>query len=568
MKYTKFALTLMRVAAIFTLVCAWSPAQAAPKPPHAAQAPTSPGTLREPPTWWYDPCKPVEDETTPAFEQPEWWYVPQLDQDPITQNLAGLNVTVSLPGGQFLNAGTIPLNIQVTADGQTPEIVVQVVSDDVPDRAVYAGHEKSPDGTVQNLGSFQQARFVGGVGTDNAATVQFLYEALAPGWVAFEVQVWVGGYQWYGPTEHATFIAPVTPGYTSASATVSLPGGKNLNAGAFPLDIAVTSDGHTPEIIVQVVSDGVPDRAVFSAHTKTPNGAIQNLGGFQQARFAGGVGSDNTASVQFEYEAVVPGWVVFEVQVWAGGSLIYGPQDHAIFIATVLPTFTSMSTTVNLPGSQGLNVGLIPLDVEVTADGQTPEVVVQVVSNDVPERVAFVSYEKTPGGAVQNLGRLQQARFVGGVGPGNSASVQFQYETLVTGWVVFEVQVWIGGYQWYGPQNHAIYIRPNGIASLTYPPRIDDFGIGTHEFEQVSFDIDVVGNPTPQYSLECGSPDAEATLEAFTCFYRTFGHYTATLIASNFVEGSAYSDVATARVVAAGPLPDYAVFLPTVMRGY
>ena len=63
-------------------------------------------------------------------------------------------------------------------------------------------------------------------------------------------------------------------------------------------------------------------------------------------------------------------------------------------------------------------------------------------------------------------------------------------------------------------------------------------------------------------------PVPEATVENFSCLYHTFGHYTAILTASNYVEGVAYTDVATAEVASPGPLPGNTVFLPTVMRRY
>jgi hypothetical protein len=545
----QLALVLMQVA----LVCALVPVGSLTQ---ANTSPTASNEWGEPPVWWYDPDEPAPRETAQAIGPPEWWYAPRQGVRPLTTvpGFTEINVNVGLAASQSMNAGAIPLDIAVVADGITPEVVVQVLSNDVPHKAVYAGYERTPDGAVQNLGGFQQARFLGGVGTSNRADVQFKYEAVSPGWVVFTIQVWVGGYMYYGPQERAIYINPVPPDFTSLNTSVSLPGSQSTNAGTIPLDIAVTADGPTPEIVVQVVSADVPERAVYAAYTKTPDGAIQNQGGFQQARFVGGVGPGHTAEVQFEYESLVSGWLAFEVQVWAGGNRIYGPQEHAIFISPVSPAFSSLDTSVSLMGSQGMNAGLIPLDVEVVADGPTPEIVVEVISADVPERAVYAGHVKSPAGAIQNLGGNQRARFVGGVGPDNRAAIQFQYECIRTGWVIFTVQVRIGDYMWYGPQEHAIYVRSTGLPSLNFPPRIVGFDVGAQQSNQARFDADIPALPAPRYDLDCGSSYANAVLKDLTCYYHTQGEFVATLWASNYVDGVKYTDVATTAVTISGTL--------------
>ncbi|MGD9098906.1 MAG: hypothetical protein PVF45_00400, partial [Anaerolineae bacterium] len=370
-------------------------------------------------------------------------------------------------------------------------------------------------------------------------------------------------YMLYGPQEHAIYVNQVIPDFTSAQASVSMPSTQDLNAGLFPLDVQVTADGPTPAIVVQVISEDVPDKAVYASYEKTPDGAIQNQGGYQQAWFLGGVGPDNTARVTFDYEPQSPGWTVFTVQVLVGGNMIYGPQEHSIYINQIIPDFTSINASVSLAGSQGMNAGLIPLEINVSSDGHTPPVVIQAISEHVPERAVYAGYESTPDGAVQDLGSIQQVQFMGGVGTDNTVQVKFEYESLVEGWIAFTVQVSIGGYMWYGPQEHAIYIRQTGTASTAYPPRIRNFSPGEQLSEQVRFSADVSGNPPPQYTLDCGSADAEATQEELSCSYQATGYYTARLTASNNVEGTQYSTTATAGVL----VPSHILYLPLLVSG-
>jgi hypothetical protein len=547
-------MALARVAVIFTLVFTVLPVLAAPQ-----QAPQE---IQEPPTWWYDPDKPTPRQSTQVFQQPEWWYTHQ-DEQALGRDFTTIDINVDLAASQSLRDGAINLDIAVIADGSTPEVIVQVLSEDVPDSAVYAGYERTPDGAVQNLGGFQQARFLGGVGTDNAARIRLKYDPQSAGWVAFTVQVLVGGYMLYGPREHAIYVSQVTPDFTSVQASASLPGAQDLNAGAFPLDVQVTADGPTPAIVVQVISENVPDQAVYAGYEKTPDGAIQNQGGYQQAWFLGGVGPDNTARIRFNYEPQSPGWTVFTVQVLVGGNMIYGPREHSIYINQVIPNFTSLSASVSLAGSQGMNAGPIPLQINVSSDGHTPPVVIQAISEHVPERAVYAGHESTPAGAVQNLGSIQQVQFMGGVGPDHTAQVRFEYESLVEGWIVFTVQVSIGDYMWYGPQEHAIYIRQTGTASTTYPPRIKNFSPGAQLSEQVRFSADISGDPPPEYNLDCGSADAEMTLKLLACHYQETGYYTATLTATNNVEGTQYFTTATAGVL----VPSHILYLPLTALG-
>jgi PKD repeat protein len=190
-------------------------------------------------------------------------------------------------------------------------------------------------------------------------------------------------------------------------------------------------------------------------------------------------------------------------------------------------------------------------------------VLVQAISEHVPDRAVLAGYESTAAGAVQNLGSVQQFQFMGGVGTDNKASVTLYYESLVEGWVVFTVQVSIGGYMWYGPQEHAVYIRKNGTVSMDYPPRIENFSPGSQLSEQVSFNADISGNPPPEYTLDCGGAGATARLETLICSYREVGYYTATLTATNNVEGEQYSTIATAGVL----VPSNFVYLPVTLRG-
>jgi len=517
--------------------------------PNAAPVPSALGKTQEPPVWWYAPDKPVKiSEMTGMFEQPAWWYVPQGDSELSTADLTTMDISVSLSGSQGLNAGVIPLNVKVTADGRIPKLIVQVTSDDLPDKAVYVDYEKVPDGAIQTLGGFQQAKFIGGVGTDNTAEVTFEYEALTTGWLRFTVRVWSGGNLIYGPQDHSVYVSAVTPTFTNMNAAVSMGGSQGLNAGAIPLNVKVTADGRTPKLIVQVTSDDLPDRAVYVDYEKVPDGAIQTLGGFQQAKFIGGVGPDNTAEVTFTYEALTTGWLHFTVQVWSKGNLIYGPQNHSVYVSAVTPTFTNLDITA-IPkwSSRGLNAGAIPLSVKVTADGKTPKLTIQVTSDDLPDKAVYVGYEKVPDGAVQTLGGFQQAKFIGGVGPDNTAEVTFKYEALTTGWLHFTVRVWSGGNLLYGPEDHWIYIRESGVWTTTFPPIINNFSVASRQDQQVTFNVGVSGNPEPQYELACGSDGAEATAD-LSCLYPEPGKYMATLTVSNCVEGVEYSEIATTMV--------------------
>ena len=570
----QLALVLMRVVVACALAFVGLPAQASSELPlgeaDAQQMEQlEPEDLdlerepQEPPGWWYDPNVAQAPSVSEELQGPPvWWHIPQDGSELSSPDFTTIDIAVSLGGSQGLNAGAIPLNIKVTADGKTPEIVIQVVSEDLPDRAVYAGYEKIPDGAVQTLGGFQQAKFIGGVGPDNTAEVTFKYEALTVGWINFTVRVWSEDNLIYGPQNHSIYISPVAPTFTSMNAAVSLGGSQGLNAGAIPLNIKVTADGKTPEIVIQVVSEDLPDRAVYAGYEKVPGGAVQTLGGFQQAKFIGGVGPDNTAEVTFRYEALTVGWIDFTVKVWSEGNLIYGPQNHSVYISAVTPTFTNLDITASPRwGSQGLNAGAIPLNIKVTADGKTPEIVIQVASEDLPDRAVYAGYEKIPDGAVQTLGGFQQAKFIGGVGPDNTAEVTFKYEALTVGWISFTVKVWSEGNLLYGPEGHWVYIRETGPWVTTFPPIISNFGVASREHRQVTFNIDVSGNPDPQYELACSGDGAEATVENHSCLYHEPGEYIATLTTSNYVEGVKYSEVATTTVTVLDP----SLYLPLVM---
>ena len=163
-------LALTKVAVIFTLAFTMLPVMAAPQ---------APKKIQEPPSWWYDPNKPAL-QSTPVFQQPAWWYTLQ-DEQTSDRDFTTIDVNVSLASSQSMRDGAINLDIAVVADGSTPEIVVQILSDDVPNKVVYAGYERVPDGAVQNLGGFQQARFLGGVGTNNAAEIRFKYDPQSAG---------------------------------------------------------------------------------------------------------------------------------------------------------------------------------------------------------------------------------------------------------------------------------------------------------------------------------------------------------------------------------------------------
>ena len=540
--------------------------------PNVARVSSGTEELEEPPEWWYDPEKPLEiSEAAEVFEQPEWWYVLQDDQKLSTQDFTTMDVLISLPSGQSLNAGAIPLDILVVADGTTPEIVVQVESQQVPDKAVYAGHEKIPDGTVQVVGGFQQARFAGGVGPSNTAEITFKYEPLNVGWISFEVEVWSEGNLIRGPENHSVYVSPVSsPTFTNMDINVNVASNWDLNAGAIPLNVAVMADGTTPELIVQVTSDDVPDRAVYVGHEKTPDGTIQVVGGFQQARFVGGVGPSNIAEIKFKYEPLTVGWINFTVQVWSVSedNLIHGPETHSVYISPAVPTFTNFEILVLPVGSQGLNAGVIPFEVRVVADGKMPQLIVQVTSDDVPGRAVYAGYEKVPEGAMQALVGFQQARFMGGVGPDNVAAVTFKYEPVMVGWIDFTVRVWSEGNLLYGPERHWVYIRQTGSWTATFPPLIRDFSVASQVPQQVTFNIDVSGNPYPQYELACGGDGADATVEGHSCVYHRAGEYTATLMASNYVEGVGYSEVATTTVFVFREqrFPRYSLYLPLVVR--
>jgi hypothetical protein len=529
----------------------------------ARAAPADPGlTIEtpEPPEWWYAPGKPITlSETGEAVEQPGWWYVPRDVQAPSAPDFTTIDVAVTLGGSQDLNAGVIPLDVRVTADGATPEVVIQVTSDEIPHKAIYVDYEKSPDGAVQTLGGFQQARFVGGVGPDNVAQVLFEYEALATGWINFQVQVWVEGNLIYGPETRSLYVSAVPSTFSSLDVTVTPSGNQGLNAGVIPLGVRVTADGTTPEVVVQVTSDEIPHKAIYVDYEKSPGGAVQTLGGFQQARFVGGVGPDHVAQIQFEYEALTVGWFNFQVQVWVGDNLIYGPETYSVYVSAVAPTFTNLAITVTPGGSQGLNAGVIPLGIRITADGTTPELVVQVECEEMPDKFIYVGYEKTPPGAVQTLWGFQQARFAGGVGPDRVAEVRFNYESLTVGWFNFTVQIESEGNLIYGPERHSIYIRDTGVWAATFPPVIKDFSIVSQENRRVTFNVEASGNPDPWYELACGSDGVEAT-EDFSCPYSEPGRYNVTLKASNLVEGVEYTTASTTAVL----VPDDYAFLPLV----
>lgn len=584
----QLALVLTRAVVIVALTLVALPTQAAADKLHPTEFPSGEASVeqtkelgpegpdsemepQEPPEWWYDPEKPIEiSEAAELFEQPEWWYVLQDGQKLSTQDFTTMDILISLPSGQSLNAGAIPLDILVVADGTTPELIVQIESQHVPDKAVYAGHEKIPDGTVQVVGGFQQARFAGGVGPSNTAEITFKYEPLTTGWISFEVEVWSEGNLIRGPENHSVYVSSVPPTFTSVDVNVNLASNWDLNAGAIPLSIAVMADGTTPELVVQVTSDDVPDRAVYVGHEKTPDGTIQVLGGFQQARFAGGVGPSNIAEIKFKYEPLTVGWINFTVQVWSvsESNLIHGPETHSVYISPAVPTFTNFDILVLPVGSQGLNAGVIPFEVRVVADGKMPQLIIQVTSDDVPGRAVYAGYEKVPEGAMQALVGFQQARFMGGVGPDNVAAVTFKYEPVMVGWIDFTVRVWSEGNLLYGPERHWVYIRQTGSWTATFPPLIRDFSVASQAPQQVTFNIDVSGNPYPQYEMACGGDGADATVEGLSCVYHRAGEYTATLMASNYVEGIGYSEVATTTVFVFREqrFPRYSLYLPLVVR--
>ena len=391
---------------------------------------------------------------------------------------------------------------------------------------------------------------MGGVSPNGIADITFKYEALTSGWLNFTVSVWVGGNLLRGPEVYSVYINPVAATFSTHSVSVMPVQSRNLNAGAIPLTVRLTADGNTPPVIIQVSSEDVPNKAVYAGYSKQPEGTIQNLAGFQQAKFMGGVGPGNVAEVTFEYEALQIGWLNFTVQVWMGDNLIYGPQQHAVYINPIIPMFSNFDTVVSLgANSQGFNAGYIPLNIQVNADGTTPDIVIQVGSEEVPNNAIYAHYEKQPAGAIQNLGGFQQAKFPGGVGPDNHASITFMYEPLVEGWINYTVQILMGGNLVYGPSRHFIYIRPSGATSMQYPPRIDTFAIATQAYTQTTFAVDVTGNPDPDYVLDCGDPTATVDQQAFSCEYTGPGYYLATLTATNQDEYASYVATASAPVL-------------------
>lgn len=515
-----------------------------------------------PPDWWYDPASPQQAAPTVSDpqEQPPWWYAPSEDAEVSPQDSAAMDIAVNLPSSHAMNAGVIPLNVKITSDAPTPKLVVQVTSEDVPEKAIYVDYEKSPHGAVQTLGGFQQAQFIGGVGTDNAAEITFQYEALKQGWINFTVQVKSKKNTIYSQV-HSIYINPVAPTFTNADVTVDLPSSHPMNS-AIPLSVQIAADGKTPKLVVQVTSEDVPGKAIYVDYEKTPGGAVQTLGNFQQAQFIGGVGADNTAGITFEYEALEAGWLNFTVQVWSGNTSLY-EQAHSVHVNKVIPTFNNMDiSTIANWSSRGLNAGAIPLGVRITADGKTPELTVQVTSEDVPGKADYVDYEKVPHGAVQTLSGFQQARFMGGVGASNTAVITFTYEPVEVGWIHFTVQVKSKGNILYGPEDHWIYIRETGTLITSYPPYVKDFSIASQEDERVTFNLDVLGDPDPQYEFTCDSGGAVAERDGMTCVYPHEGKFYARLTASNTVEGIDYTEISTIPVY----VFEHFVYLPLVTQ--
>ncbi len=563
--------TAMLISVLVTLGCPLNTTRAAVSIPPDPPERISP---RTPPPWWYAPDKPLWREAR-ALEAPDWWYEPAKEAraaspfEPAT-SFTDFDIAVEMPGGQQLNAGIVPLTVRLTANGITPDVIVQVTSEQVPEQAVYASYEKTPSGTIQNLGGFQQAKFMGGVSPDYLAEVTFKYEPLTTGWFYFNVVVWMGDNQIY-QQHHGVHINPVTPTFNTFEPTVTLGNHRPLNAGAIPLEIAVTADGPTPDIVVQVSSEDVPERAVYVGKEKTPDGAIQNLRGWQQARFRGGVGPDNLARVIFNYEPLATGWLYFNVIIWMGDTQIY-QQHHGVHINPVTPTFSNFETTVDFgANSQGFNAGFIPLHIRVTADGATPDILIRVSSEDVPERAIYAGYEKSPEGAIQNLNWFQQTQFRGGVGPDGVADVLFKYEPLALGWVNYEVSVEMGGNMVYGPARHFIYIKPSGSPSMLFPPLIQSFDVAaetvSEDARSVTFSADLVGNPDPQYELSCGEGAAapEVLSDAtFVCHYRADapGVYVAQVTAANDDGETRYTTVATKTVL----VPASHSYLPLIRK--
>ncbi len=548
------------ISLFLTLLLIPNTTQAQAPPPGDIQ--WTPGTEEETfiPTWWYVPGH-VTRSRDQNVEQPTWWYDGPETQ--IQQDFTTLDISIDVPSGQAFNAGSIPVHVNITADGVTPEIIVQVTSEEVPDKAMYAGYEKTPSGTIQNLAGFQQAKFMGGVSPNGIADITFKYEPLTAGWLNFTIQVWVGNNLLRGPETHAVYVSPVTPTFTTYDVSVTPAGQRNLNAGAIPLNVHLTTDGSTPPVIIQVTSEDVPNKAIYAGYSKNPEGTIQNLSGFQQAKFMGGVGPDNGADITFNYEALETGWLNFTVQVWMGENLIYGPQNHAVYINPTVPTFTNFNTVVSMgANSQGFNAGYIPLNIQVNADGTTPDIVMQVTSEEIPHNAIYAHYEKQPVGAIQNLGGFQQAKFPGGVGPDYKASVTFMYEPLVEGWINYTIQVVMGGNLVYGPERHFIYIKPSGAASILYPPRIETFALTSQVYTQTTFAVDVEGNPDPDYVMDCGSPTASLDPQTFSCEYAGPGYYLATLTATNQDEETTYTETASVPVL----VPITECFLPIITR--
>ncbi|MBN1877027.1 MAG: hypothetical protein JXA33_22585 [Anaerolineae bacterium] len=518
---------------------------------------------RQYPEWWYAPGKLLLPQTQP-ITQPEWWYAGSTIPQPM--DFSTLDISITAPGAQPQNEGVIPVNVHVTADGTTPDIIVQVTSDNVPDQAIYAGYEKTPSGTIQNLGGFQQAKFMGGASPTGVADITFKYEPLTSGWLNFTVQVWVGGNLLRGPETHAVYVSPVTAAFSTYNVSVTPAGSQTLNAGAIPLTVRFTADGNTPPVIIQVFGEDVPGKAIYVDNSRNPDGTIQNLAGFQQAKFMGGVGPDHIAEVTFYYEPLQAGSLNFEVKVWVGDTLIYGPQSHTVYVTAVSSSFRTFSTAASLGGnSQGFNAGYIPLNIQVTANGTTPDIVMQVSSEEIPDHAIYAGYDKSPAGTIQNLGSFQLIRFRGGVGPDYRASVTLNYEPLQEGWINYTVQVFMGGNSIYGPTRHFIYIKPSGAASTRYPPKINTFAVETQVYTQTTFSVDVTGDPVPQYTLDCGSPSAHVDQEACACSYTGPGYYKAELTATNQDdEGVLYTETATAPVL----VPSAWCFMPVMMRSY
>jgi len=107
--------------------------------------------------------------------------------------------------------------------------------------------------------------------------------------------------------------------------------------------------------------------------------------------------------------------------------------------------FTTYSVTVDIPSGQALNLGAIPIEIVVTADGTTPEITVVITSANT----AYQGRTMVPQGSSTNLPGWQEFVFPAGVGSDGKATLEVLHVPPAAGVYSFQVLVEMAGQEIY-----------------------------------------------------------------------------------------------------------------------